>query len=630
MKGKIDPWYLETFLSLMQWHDIKPIDEWAGESINIPSNTTEGGRYDPERCPYQKQPMRNMSADSPVKMVILVWGSQTGKTTVEIIVMDSYIENDPAPMAFGFSDDKNLKEFIKKKFDPMLEANPNIKSRLKAMGGRGSGNTLTSKIFPGGFIKFLSGKSEASLRSDSVRIFFGDELDAWGITKGGDPIALATKRTNTFGDRRKLFFSSTPLNDSLIWDELQKSTNNHYMVPCPCCGKEFEFSMDTLRWSATNDIVEEAWMECPHCGNIVRNEDKIEMLPKGRWVATNPDADPLIQGYYLPAFYAPVGWVSFKDQAQEYYNAALTPSGVDFDKMTVFYNTVLAMPYIVGSESQDWRLRYELSLQSPYRRGVIPRWVNVLTTASDVQGNRIETTLMGWGFRGRHITIDHYVFRIENDEKMDQLDNKAWEDYRIQIINGGWTREDGLPMECLANAMDRSYLPDVVSMFYISLTVEEKNKYYPVRGYERMTGFIPSIKYVRSEGLQDARYWDVPVNPLKKQIFEHLKIKDNAEETVAFLPIYPADYDQEFYMQLFSEHEEKKNHRVEWVKHRTRNEILDTHVYNYAMFYLLGLGTFKDEDWIGLAEAQQYMVENGALPTSGRNRSRILSKGITL
>ena len=80
---------------------------------------------------------------------------------------------------------------------------------------------------------------------------------------------------------------------------------------------------------------------------------------------------------------------------------------------------------------------------------------------------------------------------------------------------------------------------------------------------------------------------------------------------VAFMPFYPADFDEEFYMQLFAENEVMENKKLVWKKNRDRNEILDTHVYNYAMFYLLGLGQYRDDDWIGTAEAQKEFVARG-------------------
>ena len=158
---------------------------------------------------------------------------------------------------------------------------------------------MKSKIFPGGFIKFLSGKSESSMRSDTVRIVIADEVDGMGVTKGGDVRSLLRKRTNTFKHSSKICMSSTPLNNGIIYTYLKESTYNKYYVPCPCCGKMITLSRDTLKWKLTEDTdtVYDAWMECPECKGVIRNEDKITMDPKGEWRAYNPKPEPSMQRY---------------------------------------------------------------------------------------------------------------------------------------------------------------------------------------------------------------------------------------------------------------------------------------------------------------------------------------------
>ena len=71
------------------------------------------------------------------------------------------------------------------------------------------------------------------------------------------------------------------------------------------------------------------------------------------------------------------------------------------------------------------------------------------------------------------------------------------------------------------------------------------------------------------------------------------------------MEFYPSDFDQEFFLQLFSECEIEERGKTLWKKNRDRNEIFDTHVYNYGMFYLIGLGGLKDEDWNGITESQK-------------------------
>lgn len=608
------------------------IDEWVDQvNFMLPSNTAEPGRYNIDRAPYQRGILRAFSPDHPAKDIVLVFGSQMGKTTVENIVMCYYISESPSPILFAFSDEANLRNYVKNKFDPMLAANPEIRNLLKSE-GKSSADSLTSKQFPGGFLKFLSGKSEASMRSDSARLVMGDEVDAWGYTKGGDPKQLLTRRQNTFRETRKMGLSSTPVNDGIINSYLEASTYRKFFVPCPHCGERFTFELDTLRWKCQSDtsIVLDAWMECPHCHGRINNEDKLDMCQKGSWVATNPTADPTFEGYYLPTFYAPVGWTTWRDMAQEYVTALTTTDGTEDEKMTTFYNTLLGLRYIKGANSQNWRVHYEKGQSSPYVRAKIPSWVNFLTTGADVQGNRIEVSLYGWGKLGHSLAIDHYEIPIEDEHELEHVDSDAWTLYTETTLNAVFEREDGLKMQTVANAIDSSYKTDCLYSYFLYLPKNLRERLYLVKGRDNMTGNLSNKKFVTAEGFRDVNWWEVPVTNLKHSVYDHLKdsTSEYKETAPAYYMDFPSDYDQEYYQQLFGETWMKEGKKWIWKKNRARNEILDCTVYNLAMFYAIGLGTFTADDWDGYAEMQRRDAQGNRLQQVQKRGRRILSKGV--
>lgn len=625
----------DTFYITFQPKELLSIDQWIDKgNLMLPSNTAEPGLYSLARTPYQREILRTLSPDDPTQIIILCFGSQLGKTTIELATMNYYISSVPCPIAFAFSDEGNLRNFVKNKFDPMLNSNPNIKVLLRSE-SRSSADSLNSKQFPGGFLKFLSGKSESSMRSDSVRVIIADEVDGMGTTKGGDVLSMLMRRTTTYGDNRKVCLSSTPLNDGAIYDYLQSSTFNKYWVKCPECGEYMLFELQNFRWSNSGANIKDAWMECPSCGHHIHNEDKIAMLGKengAEWRPSNPSAPITRQGYYLPTFYAPVGWTSWKDIAAEYYEAGFSENGLDPDKMTTFYNTILAMPYKQGANTNEWRGKYEEMQSSEYRRGDIPEWINFITTGSDVQGDRIETQIIGWGKRGRHLTIDYRIFPVPHDEDITILNGEVWEKYKEEIINSVWEREDGLRLRAVMNALDSSYQSDTVYGFYLSLTPEERSRFFPIKGKDSMTGYMSSQREVHVPGLASARYWFVPVSSIKQAVFLHLAEKDNEEHTKAYIAFYPSDFNQEFYMQLYSEDYKKVGKKYVWEKNRDRNEVLDTTVYNYAMFHLLGLGQMKDDDWedIILGQKEALANMNTVKPRIKQKNRRRISQGIEL
>ena len=627
-------WFFHTMEEYANVRASIPIVDWVNEgNVMLPSNTSEPGVYSLARTPYQEGMIQTMSPESPVQEVILCTGSQVGKTTIEQVAMGYYIKEEPSPMGFVFSDDGNLKTFLKFKFDPFMTANPNIKTCFKSS-GRSQADSLSSKQFAGGYLKFLSGKSESSMRSDSMRIVFLDEVDGMGRTKGGDVRALMRKRTNTFGSSRKLILSSTPLDEGVIYDYLEESTYNKYFIKCPECGEHFVLEWDNFRWELEEDkdaIVKDAWFECPRCKHVLHNEDKLTLLsPKygAEWRPTNKNADPKIQGFYLPSFYAPVGWLSWKDIAEEYATAALKSSGIDHEKVRTFYNTILALPYRQGGEALDWRDRYYKAEHEDYVRGSIPEWVEVITTSSDVQLDRFETQVMGWGMNGKHIEIDYYVIEIPENDGIEIVNSYAWRTYTEMVLDRIYVRDDGLKMKTALNCMDSSYKQECVYTFYQYLDPATKTRFFPIKGSDRSYGdknYMPNKRFVKDENFTNVCYYLIPASNLKYKVYEDLSLSKTEDEP--FYPIHPQGYDEEHFQQLFAEEIVITKGRVKWVKKRARNEVLDLTVYNYGMYFLGGYSTLSTDDWKEIARIHkdQLMIQDKPKQTYYTNR--MISQG---
>lgn len=625
-------WFKETCQNYFVMPETMPIEEWINEgNLQLPSNTAEPGVWSLDRASYQREIVKTISPEHPAQEVTLVFGSQMGKTTIENGIMCYLIDQAPCPIGFAFSDDKNLKNYIKNKFDPLLEANPRIKQKLKSS-GTSRADAMDLKQFVGGFIKFMSGKSESSMRSDSMQYVLMDEVDGMGVTKGGDVRALLRKRMNTFGHRAKMVLSSTPLNDGVIYSYLLESTFNKYFVLCPHCKEEMTFEQDYFRIElvkGSDAVVKDAYMECPHCQGKIRESHKQNMLKESNgahWKATNPNASPLKQGFYIPTFYAPVGWFSFKQIAQEYADAALKESGVDYTRLTTYYNTILAKPYNPGSSGMDWKILHDQADRSTFLRGTIPEDVLFLTTGGDVQGNRLEMSLFGWSKFGRRYPIDHFVFDVPQGQSIEVLDCEVWQRYVDEILRATFKRDDGVNLITVANALDSSYKPETIYAFRESLPTDLKQRFYPVKGYNKANneaGYVPVEKRIHSKTLKtNTQFWSVPTSSLKHQVYQHLKESiDEDKENMPFHACYPTGYDQEYYMQLYSEEFVQNGNKGEWVKVRDRNEILDCTIYNYAMYYLLGCYAWSGDTWDTLRDQIKTPLKQGVAKSGRRSRS---------
>jgi hypothetical protein len=60
-------------------------------------------------------------------------------------------------------------------------------------------------------------------------------------------------------------------------------------------------------------------MVCPHCGGVVEEYHKVTMMSEdhgARWIPMNPGH--IHRGYKLNSFYSPLGWLGWKNIAQEH------------------------------------------------------------------------------------------------------------------------------------------------------------------------------------------------------------------------------------------------------------------------------------------------------------------------
>lgn len=634
---------LNQMIAFLEPAKRQDICSWMAENFHFPSDTSEPGLFNPKRAPYQIGPLQAMSPQSPAREINLCFGAQTGKTISECGAMSYYADSYPRPQAFAFSNDGELKSFVKTKFNPIMTANPLIKAKF-GQGARSTGDTLNEKLYPGGFLKFISANTEASMRSYSVAVMIADEIDTYPANVGGngDPLVQLIKRTNTFAETRKVVFSSTPANDySLILQRMELSTFRKYFVPCPTCGQKYTFELEHFHYD-TNEAgleVTDAWMECPHCHAIVHNRDKTWMLDPdngAEWIKTNPDAPSDHEGFFLPTFYAPEGWLSWIQIAQEYHNAiSQKDEAKRLNLLVAFYNTVLCRQYNEVMDTPDARVLMQKGADSMHKRGIAPNWVNVITTAGDVQKNRVEVEVMGWGKRMRHTPIDYYIFELPQGEEITDMDGTIWKEYFEKIINGAWEREDGYVLRSVANGLDRGYESRTIDNLYRRF---QSNTFYPTRGVSdhKITSVVPLRKQTRaSRDATPAVYYDVPVDQIKTVVYRDL-VKEDTEGIYSFFE-FPDGYSDQFYDQLVSEHLiiSQKTDLPQWEKipGHERNEVLDCTVYNYAMSYLAGLDTLIDDDWDSLAAEQEAQTRRGsnamAIQQARLNRRRTISSGLS-
>ena len=132
--------------------DLKP-SEWAEQSVQIPVGNAIPGLISFDNAPYQREPL-DMTADPSCHRITLKWGAQVGKTQLALCAQGFKIVHDPVSQLMMQPSEGDLQTWLTTKFNPLVEANPDLETRIATPRARKGVNNTRMKSYPGGFIMF--------------------------------------------------------------------------------------------------------------------------------------------------------------------------------------------------------------------------------------------------------------------------------------------------------------------------------------------------------------------------------------------------------------------------------------------------------------------------------------------
>lgn len=386
----------EPMLSVSEWSDRSRVLSQKGSA--------EPGPWRTARTPYLKDIMDTLSATSPVQRIVFMKGAQIGATESGLNWIGYVIDQAPGPMLAVAPTVDMAKRSSKQRIAPMIEESRALAGKVKDARSRDSGNTVLAKEFAGGVLVMTGANSAVGLRSMPARYIFLDEVDGYpGDVDGeGDPVALAEARARTF-QRRKVYMVSTPTiaGRSRVEREFLKSDQRRFFVPCPHveCGHYQTLKFANLKWDKGNP--RSARYACEECGALLGDEHKTQMLSAGEWRPT-ATGDGRTVGFHLSSLYSPVGWLSWVEIAQRWEAAQGDP-----DLLKEFINTILGETWQAKGDAPDWDAVF--ARRDSYSSGTVPAGVLVLFAGVDVQKNRIEIGIWGFGRNRERWLIEHRV-----------------------------------------------------------------------------------------------------------------------------------------------------------------------------------------------------------------------------
>lgn len=589
--GAVDE-FIRSLSEAIKPDDRIPIALWAENHRILPPDTPEPGPWRNTRTPYLVGIMNALSPDSPYREVYLKKGHQLGGSALGENFIGHAITSAAGNILAVFATVEDGEKWNLDRFEPMRLSTPELRRRIRDKEIRGSDNTQRRKKFPGGFMQIVGANRPGGLKSSTMRYVLLEEMDEYlgDIGKQGAPETLAKNRTSNFGRKARIFGNSTPtiVGSSPIDRNYQRGDQQKYMVACPDCGERQFFKWSQMKWP--DDEPEKVRYACEHCSVLsTEAEWKTRGYEGAYWMPT-AKGEPGVASFHLPSLYAPLGWRPWVELAADFIAAKPDPIA-----LKAFINNMLAECWedlsgqIKGAEiakrREGWNLR------------TIPQGCLALVMSVDVQGNRLEYKILGFGRNKKHWVIDYNI--IDGDPAKEDVWARLTALRERPLVNSF-----GVPMRVQTCAID--------SGGHHTHEVYHYARLYRHAGVFAVKGASSAGKPVIGRPVPmdvnhkgrvikgGVQLWHVGTDTAKSMLFNYIASDEESIPENRFIR-FPAGLTDDYFEQLTAEVFDAAKSQYRKLPGR-RNEVIDLFVYAFAAAYhpLLRLDVMRDSDWAQL------------------------------
>lgn len=565
-----------------------PLSEWADRYRYLSSeDSAEPGRWNTERAPYQREPMDAIT-DTHTRKVVLMWGSQMGKTTGLILnTIGYYMQNDPSPMMALNPTVEMGETFSKNRLSPMLRDTPTLRE-LTSQRSRDRNNTIQEKQFPGGYIAIQGANSPAALASRPIRILLADEIDRYPASAGmeGDPLLLAETRMTAFWNSKEVVTSTPTIRGfSKIETEYEHSTQEMWTVPCPRCGKyqglvwkKIVFDPEAFR-EGTDRTVR---CRCEFCGEAAEEQEWRAGFGKGKYMARFPRRKT--RGFFANALAST--FTTWEKIVEEFLQARDEAKNGNREPLKAWTNTKMTETWDEDGVQVD---ETDLMERAEEYAAQVPQGVMYLTCAVDTQDDRFEYEVVGWG-QGKE------SWGIEKGAIFGDLKEKdVWRRLDENLMRT-FLREDGVELHLSATCIDSG--GHFTLEVYRFCKERWTRNVWAVKGKGGMD--VPFISNPTKNNRVKVELFTLGVDVGKVLVYDRLKIEKPGPGYCHF-PV-GRGYDENYFKGLTAEKRivtyKKGRATTAWVLKNQgfrRNEPLDIRNYNTAAMEIAKLPLDPEE-----------------------------------
>ena len=319
-----------------------------------------------------------------------------------------------------------------------------------------------------------------------------------------------------------------------------------------------------------------AMMACPECAGLYGDGDLPEMVRHGRFIPKFPAQKKRI-GFEISRLMVPK-WTKLTDLADKYLVAKNSA-----EQLQVFVNTQLGQVY----EDKKGQISSAAGLaarRENYDHTLLPSGILFITAGVDVQKDRIELEIVGFGLGEENWGIQYIVL------PGDTSNNEVWGRLN-EVLLSGFLTADGRHLRIAATCVDSSDNTEKVYEFCHS---RSKRKVFAIKGKEGPLMIWPK-RPSRSKKHDKYQVRIIGVDSIKDMLNARFKIQEGEEGYCHFPYTYDEhiigadrDEDYDYFAQLTSERRKphwNKNGKqyYSWVKEKhRRNEALDCRAYAWA------------------------------------------------
>lgn len=563
------------------------LSDWADQHrVLSPESSSEPGPWRTSRAPYQREPMNAISSGTH-QTIVLMWGSQLGKTDIQLNAIGYFTHHEPSPIIMVQPTLDLGRDFSKDRLTPMYRDSKALSKLITKDKSRDSSNTVLYKSFPGGRINIAGANSPRSLASKPIRVVLADEIDGYPVSAGveGDPVSLVSVRQETFSDRVRILVSTPTIKGtSRIESFFEDSTQEEWCVPCPSCGEYQPFSWQQIVFEYDEESRQTLKVEhaCRACGSLHSEQEwKQDYEERGKWIAKKENAHT--RGFHLNTLAST--FVDWKHVVNKFKKAKREGT----ESLKTFFNTAMAESWEEKGEQLDEDVL--LNRREMYHADV-PDGVKVLTAAVDTQDDRFEVEIQGWGAGHENWHIQYHV--IYGDLKQPRV----WADLD-EFLKRTWEDAEGRKFPIAFTCMDSG--GHFTNEVYRFCKERAGRRIFAIKGEGTGDGTrLPLIIGTSTNNRYKATVVRLGVDEGKSKVMSALKTPMVDEDGFRMqgychfplsTPERNRGYERQYFEGLTAEalHTRMKMgvpYQV-WVKVRARNEPLDLAVYNRAAIEIL-------------------------------------------